>query len=76
MAAAVRKKGKSLKGCVALLLGWSFKNAKEVEKSIVQEAAKSCKEITTVGHGRAWLGIPGMKTARKLIRDYYLGAQK
>jgi len=31
---------------------------------------------TTVGHGRAWLGIPGMKTARKLIRDYYLGAQK
>ena len=64
MAAAVRKKGKSLKGCVALLLGWSFRTA------------KSCKEITTVGHGRAWLGIPGMKTARKLIRDYYLGAQK
>ena len=76
MAAAVRKKGRSLKGCVAVLLAWSFRNAKEVEKSIVQEAAKSCKEITTVGHGRAWLGIPGMKTARKLIRDYYLGAQK
>jgi len=76
MAVAVRKKGRSLKGCVAVLLAWSFRNAKEVEKSIVKEAAKTCKEIDTVGHGRAWLGIPGMKTARKLIRDYYLGVQK
>ena len=53
---------------------WSFQNAKEVEKSIVQEAAKKVKEITTVGHGRAWLGIPGMRTARMLIRNYYLEA--
>lgn len=74
MTAAVRRKGKSLKGCIAVLLGWSFRNAKEVEKDIVQEAAKTVKEITTVGHGRAWLGIPGMRTARKLIRDYYLEA--
>lgn len=76
MATAVRKKGKSLKGCIAVLLGWSFKNAKEVEKSIVQEAAKTCKEIRTVGHGRAWLGIPGMRTAKMLITDYYLGGTK
>lgn len=73
VAAAVRRKGKNLKGCIAVLLAWSFKNAKEVEKDIVKEAAKTVKEINTVGHGRAWLGIPGMGTAKKLITDYYLG---
>lgn len=73
VAAAVRRKGKSLKGCIAVLLAWSFKNAKEVEKDIVKEAAKTWREINSVGHGRAWLGIPGMATAKKLITDYYLG---
>lgn len=73
VAAAVRRKGKSLKGCIAVLLAWSFKNAQEVEKGIVKEAAKTCKEIDSVGHGRAWIGIPGMATAKKLITDYYLG---
>lgn len=73
LAAAVRKKGKSLRGAIAVLLAWSFKNAKEVEKPIVQEAAKTCKEINTLGHGRAFLGIPGIKTSRKLILEYYLG---
>ena len=75
VAAAVRRKGKNLKGCIAVLLAWSFRNAKEVEKGIVQEAAKTCKEINTIGHGRAWLGIPGMATAKKLITDYYLGGR-
>lgn len=75
VAAAVRRKGKSLKGCIAVLLAWSFRNAKEVEKGIVKEAAKTCKEIDSVGHGRAWLGIPGMATAKKLITDYYLGGR-
>ena len=76
VAAAVRKKGKSLKGCVSVLLSWSFRNAKEVDKDIVKEAAKTCKEINTEGHGRAWLGIPGMGTAKKLITDYYLGGAR
>ena len=75
VAVAVRRKGKNLKGCIAVLLAWSFRKAKEVEKGIVQEAAKTCKEINTIGHGRAWLGIPGMATAKKLITDYYLGGR-
>lgn len=64
MARAVREKGKSLKECIAELLAWSFKNAKAVDKDILK-AAK-------IG-GRCSLGIPGMGTAKKIIRQYYLG---
>lgn len=64
MAAAVRKKGKSLKGCIAKLLVWSFKNSYEVDKEILKEAKVSqhCK-----------MGIPGMAQAKQMIREYYMG---
>lgn len=64
MAAAVRKKGKSLRGCIAELLKWSFKHQKDVDKDILKEAG--------VNTGRVTLGIPGMGTAREIIRTYYL----
>lgn len=64
MCAAVRKKGKSLKGCVAELLVYSFKTMKEVDKEIKERAkVQSCK-----------LGIPDMATAKEIIKKYYLGA--
>lgn len=64
MAAAVRHSSKNLKGCIAELLKWSFKNAKSVDKDILKAAGvnASCK-----------LGIPGMGRAKKIIREYYLG---
>lgn len=65
MAAAVRRKGKSLRGCIAELLKWSFKHQKNVDKDILKEAG--------VNAGRVTLGIPGMGTAREIIRTYYLG---
>lgn len=65
MAAAVRRKGKSLRGCIATLLKWSFKHQKNVDKDILKEAG--------VNAGRVTLGIPGMGTAREIIRTYYLG---
>lgn len=38
----VRKKGKSLKGCIAALLMWSFKNQQTVDKDIIKaEKAKT-----------------------------------
>lgn len=73
MCLAVRKKGKSLRGCIAVLLAWSFRHAKEVDREVVKEAAKTVKEISTRAGGRAWLGIPGMGTAHTLIREYYCG---
>ncbi len=66
MAAAVRKKGKSLKGCIGELLKWSFKNQHDVDKDILKAAGVS---------GRCTLGIPGMGRAKEIISGYYLGKQ-
>ena len=65
MARAVRKKGKSLKGCIAELLKWSFKNQHSIEQEIVKAAGVSA--------GRCTLGIPGMSRAKKIITQYYMG---
>lgn len=67
MAAAVRKKGKSLKGCIGELLKWSFKNQHDVDKDILKAAG--------VNAGRCTLGIPGMGRAKKIITEYYMGGQ-
>lgn len=65
LAAAVRNKGKSLKGCIAALLSWSFRHQIQVDGDILK-AAK-------VNAGKVTLGIPGIGTAKKIITDYYLG---
>lgn len=64
MAAAVRKKGKSLKGCIAELLKWSFKNMYPVDKDILKAAGVN---------GRCKLGIPGSARVKEMIQKYYLG---
>ena len=65
MAAAVRRKGRSLKGCIGALLKWSFQNQRDVDKDIVKAAGASA--------GRVTLGIPGMGRAKQIITEYYLG---
>lgn len=65
MAAAVRRKSKSLKGCIGALLKWSFQNQKNVDKDIVKAAGVSASKVT--------LGIPGMGRAKQIITEYYLG---
>ncbi len=65
MAAYVRKKGKSLKGCIGALLSWSFKNQQAIDKDVIKAAG--------VTAGRVTLGIPGMARAKKIIREYYMG---
>lgn len=67
MALAVRKKGKSLKGCLAELLKWSFKNQIPIEKEILIAAG--------VNAGKVTIGIPGIGRAKKIIREYYLGGE-
>lgn len=61
----VRKKGKSLKGCIAALLAWSFKNQQTIDQDIIKAAGVSA--------GRVTLGIPGMARAKKIITEYYMG---
>lgn len=65
LAHQVRKKGKSLKGCIAALLSWSFKNQQTIDKDIIKAAGVSAGKVT--------MGIPGMARAKKIVTDYYLG---
>ena len=67
LAYQVRKKGKSLKGCIAALLKWSFSNQQQIDKDIIKAAGVSA---------RVTLGIPGMARAKKIITDYYMGGEK
>lgn len=68
LAYQVRKKGKSLKGCIAALLKWSFSNQQQIDKDIIKAAGVSAGKVT--------LGIPGMARAKKIITDYYMGGEK
>lgn len=66
MAVLARRRGKSLKGCMAALLSWSFGHQQPVDKDILKAA-----KVTA---GRVTLGIPGMAQAKEIIRKYYKGA--
>lgn len=68
MAQEVRRKGKSLEGCIAELLKWSFGHQTEINEKILKAA-----KVTA---GRVTLGIPGMARAKKIIRNYYMGGGK
>ena len=65
LAHQVRKKGKSLKGCIAALLKWSFANQIPIGQDILKEAGVKAGKVT--------LGIPGMARAKKIITNYYMG---
>lgn len=68
LALAVRKKDKSLEGCIAALLKWSFANQQPIPDKI--------KKAAGVTAGKVTLGIPGMGRAKKVIREYYLGKKE
>lgn len=65
MAIAVRKKTKSLKGCIAAVLKWSFAHQYDVPREIINAAGVKAGKVT--------LGIPGAATVKKIITEYYLG---
>lgn len=67
MAHAVRLKSKSLEGCIAAVLKWSFAHQYPVPAKI--------KKAAGVNTGKVTLGIPGSTTVKKIIREYYLGKQ-
>lgn len=83
LAIAVRRKGKSLNGCIAELLLVSLLNQKQVDKAILDIVRDRVKEDgidlkKQAGLDPAWLqytklGFPGMGEAKKTIRQYYLG---
>ena len=64
----VRKKGKTLQGCMAVLLEYAFKNQITVDKAIIKAAGVSAGKVT--------FGVPGMAKAKELIQNYYMGGTK
>lgn len=64
LARAVRLKSKSVKDCLAALMKWSFGNLYEIPKDVAKAAG-----ITA----NVKFGIPGMRQAKQIIREYYLG---
>lgn len=68
MAKAVRSKGKTIKGMIGELLKWSFKHQYNIDKDIMKAAGVNANKCT--------LGIPGMGTAKKIIKKYYTGGAK
>lgn len=65
LAIQVRKKGKTLKGCIGELMKWAFKNQWTVDKDITKAAG--------INAGKVTFGAPGMGEARKIIKAYYMG---
>lgn len=61
----VRKSEKSLEGCIAALLKWSFGHQHDINDKIKKAAGVNASKVT--------FGIPGMNTAKKIIREYYGG---
>lgn len=69
MTRAVRSKSKRVKGCIAMLLKWSWENSYSVDKDIIHLSGIK-------GPSAVKMGIPGMATAYRLIDEYYLGGDK
>lgn len=82
MARAVRRKKKSLRGCLAELLVYALTHQKPVDKKVLKMAEKAVKAQKIdlkkqAGMEPRWLqytkvGIMDMGTAKDLIRKYYL----
>lgn len=64
LALLVRKKGRSLIGCIGEILQWSYTNRYKVDDRIIKASGIKASGVE--------MGIPGMATAKKLIWGYYM----
>jgi hypothetical protein len=65
MAAVIKRKDKKLSECIGELLKYSFSNQIEVSKEILQAANIKANRVT--------FGVPSMRAAKEIIKNYYLG---
>ncbi|MBP3577684.1 MAG: hypothetical protein J6K15_06205 [Lachnospiraceae bacterium] len=75
MSIAVRRKGKSLRDCMAAMIAFAFENKVQVSDKIVK--ATKVKHNGKLEPLRAplYLGVPTRKEAEQIIREYYMGKQ-
>lgn len=73
---AVRKKGKSLKGCIAKIIEFSFDKKEPVSKEILAETWVNHNGKREKFKGDLYLGFPNMAETQKLVKEYYLEVQE
>lgn len=69
---AVRRKGKSLRDCMAELIAFSFKNKRQVSNKIASVTKVEHNGKTEPIRTPLYLGVPTRKDAKIIIKDYYL----
>lgn len=75
MQAAVRKKGKYLKDCMAALLKYAFENKVQVPDEVVRatKVIRNGKEEPM--RGPVYMGVPDRRETREIIRNYYVAGE-
>lgn len=80
----VRRKGKSLEGCIAEIAVWSLIHAKPLPKKVIKAMEKAAgehpDELKAAGIETRWIaytktGAPGSARTRQIIREYYMGGK-
>ena len=73
MQAAVMRKTKSLKECMAQLIRFSFENKVQVSEEIVKATKVTHNGREEPLRGPLYLGIPNRAEVKKIAMKYYLG---
>ena len=72
MAAAVRRKGKSLAECMAALIRFSFENKVQISDKIVSATKVMHNGKLEPMRKPLYLGVPGKQQVKKIVSDYYM----
>lgn len=76
MCAAVRKKGKTLKDCMAGLIKFAFENKVQISDKIVDATKVMHNGKLEKMRKPLYLGVPNRTEVKKLVKEYYLGEKK
>ena len=69
--AAVRRKGKSLRDCLAAMLRYAFENKVQVSAEVVKATKVTHNGKEEPMRGPVYLGIPNKSEVKQIIRKYY-----
>lgn len=76
LCAAVRHKGKTLAGCMAELIKYSFENKVQVSDKIVKVTKVMHNGELEPCRGPLYLGVPSNAEVKRIVKEYYLGEKK
>lgn len=71
--AAVMKRDRNMRDCMALLIRFAFENKVQVSDKIVKATKVTHNGKEEPFRGPLYLGIPNRAQVRKIVKEYYLG---